>query len=1013
LAQRFRGTVVVFTLTLFCSAALLFFVELMIGKMILPKFGGTPAVWNTCMVFFQSVLLAGYAYAHVFTDRLTPRRQTQVQLILLALPLVLFMLPIRIDDSWAPKGEDYPALGVLWLLTIAIGLPFFIISTSAPLLSKWFASTGDPAARDPYFLYAASNVGSMVGLFAYPLAVEPMLGLEAQSWFWAAGYVVLLALTLWCASQVWRAEALMPELVPGGLAGKKALEGEEEDDEDSAGVAVKKKQRKRRKGRKEDRESITRTPDAEIMPPAESMTTAAAPDLIAGTRPTLRRYLDWILLAFVPSSLMLAVTTYLTTDIASMPLLWVLPLGLYLLTFIVVFARFDWLHSPFWTDTALFVFGPNLAALLGNKVRNFGLHGAMVLLFPVVVLLLVFLMVSGINVGSIWWAFLLHLSALFVVSMVCHGELARTRPAPQYLTGFYLCMSAGGVLGGMFNALAAPLLFNSVAEYPIVLVVGCLLLPPFESDSESKLNYWIDIGLAVALGIGAAYALWKLTTEQHFLLPSQSHMLGGSDMAFIIIVVAALGGLLSYPLLSKHDRLARSLDVGLPLALAILSTQLFLRSPFRNMHELLSTLSGTLGLESSRLLTVLTFGLPVALCYGFAERPIRFGLGVAAIFVAGVFTSGLPSDREMAAHNFYKFAGFVPDEVNVTNSVDVLLHQERSFFGVLKVEDRMAITRLMGEDGKPYGVPIGNFARLLHGTTLHGEQRRNSMVSQVHAAMMALSTPDPIAAATVAFTAQQELADQRDEALTYYHRTGPIGQVYSAWCPRGSKCDVAFIGLGTGTMATYVEPGQHADFYEIDSAVVRLASDPQYFTYLHDCRGAYDIRLGDARLKLREADPHKYRVIVVDAFSSDAIPVHLITKEAVQLYFDKLEPDGIVAIHISNRHLRLGPVLGNIAKALGKTSLREWDNDDQYAGKNTSDWVVMGNNRKALAPLLDRKWSVIDVGTANLFLGMIGPVSCVPNAFSNYYGWEDLKPEPEQSLWTDDFSNILSVLRWR
>jgi spermidine synthase len=232
--------------------------------------------------------------------------------------------------------------------------------------------------------------------------------------------------------------------------------------------------------------------------------------------------------------------------------------------------------------------------------------------------------------------------------------------------------------------------------------------------------------------------------------------------------------------------------------------------------------------------------------------------------------------------------------------------------------------------------------------------------------------------------------------LTYYHRTGPIGQVYETLCPRGTKCETAFIGLGTGTMASYLEPGQHGDFYEIDSAVVRLASDPTYFTYLRDCRGKYDIRLGDARLKMRDArdekgENKKYRLIVVDAFSSDAIPVHLITKEAIEMYFQHLEPDGILAIHISNRHLRLGPVLGKIADEIGKTALREYDDDDKfYPGKNTSDWVVMANNSAALAALREKYLEDNKKDSR----------------------WRRVEMRPGQKLWTDDFSDIVGVLRW-
>ncbi len=996
---RIASSVVLFTLTLFTSATLLFLVELMIAKMILPKFGGTPAVWNSCMVFFQAVLLAGYAYAHAATTWLTPRRQTIIQLVLLALPIVLLVLPVRVADSWGP-GENYPVVWLLWLLTFTVGLPFFIISTSAPLLSKWFASTGDPAAKDPYFLYAASNVGSMAALFGYPLLVEPTLSLNMQSWLWSLGYVALLAMTAACALRVWHAPALAPELVPSGKEEKEAAEeNEEEDADDPAGVAVKKKKKRKRKGgRSDDKEAITRTPaDAVASPPDDLPELAAAPDLEAGTRPTVLRYLYWIALAFVPSSLMLAVTTYLTTDIASMPLLWVLPLGLYLLSFILVFAKLDSMAEALFqklgirdhkeTNPLL----PGFWSSLLWRMRRFGLHQLMVLTLPVVVLLLVFLMVSEIRVGWIGWSFLLHLTALFVVSMVCHGELARTRPATQYLTGYYLCMSFGGVVGGMFNALAAPVIFRSVAEYPIVLVVACLLLPAFETGARSivhvsafgrrwdveidgsKTNFWIDLGLAAALGVGAIYALYKFIFVEAGALQSwEDAFTGPAGAALIGCLAAGVAAMVLYVMVvNPSRRVGRGLDVLLPLALMILSAQLFFRSPFRFWD--LKDISENLGIAQDRMVSVLTFGLPVALCYGFAERSIRFGLGVAAIFLASAFTGTLHNEKDLDLYREYTFYGHLLDDKAFDHRVDLPIHQERSFFGVLKVEHR---------------VP-GNYVRLLHGTTLHGEQRRNSEMSKVYAGLAPLASAWPLQAAAGGFVAEQELFDRRNEALTYYHRTGPIGQVYDSLCPRGLKCNVAFIGLGTGTMASYLEPGQHGDIYDIDPAVVRIAQDPKYFTYLRDCRGgdprtganAYDIKLGDARLKMREAPDNEYRLIVVDAFSSDAIPVHLITKEAIELYFKKLKPDGILAIHISNRHLRLGPVLGNIAASLDKAAMREYDNDEDAPGKNTSDWVILANKRDDFGALLkDTRWKMLE-GNG-------------------------------QSVWTDDFSNIVGVLRW-
>lgn len=1009
------SSVAVFTLTLFASATLLFLIEPMIAKMILPKFGGTPAVWNTCMVFFQAALLAGYAYAHAVTSWLPPRRQTVIQLILLALPFLLLILPIRVQEDWAPKAEDYPVVWLLWLLVMTVGLPFFIISTSAPLLSKWFADTGDPAARDPYFLYAASNVGSMVSLFGYPLLVEPVFSLKWQSWLWTVGYLSLVAMTAWCASRVWRATALAPALVPVGGGTVETEEAVEEEETGKVSVAVKKKKKKKR--RKDDAEAFTRTPAERIAPPADEITPLAAPDLEAGTRPSLWRYVYWIALAFVPSSMMLAVTTYLTTDIASIPLLWVIPLGLYLLSFILVFTKFDgmldWIARSFALEDYK-VSNPFLPGFFGTmfwRGRRFGLHQFMILALPVAVLLLVFVMVSDIRIRWIGWLFLLHLSALFIVSMVCHGELARTRPATQYLTGFYLCMSFGGVIGGMFNALAAPIIFSSVAEYPIVLVVACLLLPPLETGATSRVNFWIDIGLAAALGIGAIYATVRFFASDAAALQTWEEQAGAPGLHTALAVGAVVLALIAYAALSKTDRLGHWLDVGLPVALAILSAQLFFRTPFKQW-DMTKDVGEAFAITKQDMMTVLTFGLPVALCYGFAERPLRFGLGVGAIFLAGAVNSGIHKESDLGLYREYTFYGHLLGDHEFPRSdegrlqpVTMTLHQERSFFGVLKVEQR---------------VP-GNHVRLLHGTTLHGEQLRLSTFSEMGSILAPLGASNPLDL-LAPYAHQEKLRETRNEALTYYHRTGPIGQVYSSHCPPGSKYNVAFIGLGTGTMASYLEPGQHGDIYEIDAAVVRLAEDPQYFTYLRDCKAnepgkpGYTIKLGDARLKMRDAPDHSYRLIVVDAFSSDAIPVHLITKEAVELYFQKLAPDGILAIHISNRHLRLGPVLARIGQELGKTVMGEYDNGDdipwQYTpGKNTSDWVVLANNPAVLAGLIKQDDERV-ARWAEEYKRWKEVNNPPDERYSKAPRWQTLDPKAGQKLWTDDFSDIVGVLRW-
>jgi hypothetical protein len=395
---------------------------------------------------------------------------------------------------------------------------------------------------------------------------------------------------------------------------------------------------------------------------------------------------------------------------------------------------------------------------------------------------------------------------------------------------------------------------------------------------------------------------------------------------------------------------------------------------FRNWD--FSRLAELLGVGRDWWVRLLTYGLPMALCYFFADQPIRFGLGVGALLLAGAFNSADFSDT---------------------------IHQERSFYGVLKVEtdDPYNTPELrIFQDGTLYH-------RLMHGTTLHGMQRQPNLPLL----LWPLTAGNPLAAAALTSYGRQKSDELRLEALTYFHRTGPIGQVYSAYCPPGSGGEVAVIGLGTGTMSSYFEPGQHGDIYEIDKQVVDIASNERFFTYLRDARAPFDIRLGDARLKLRDAAPHSYRLIVVDAFSSDAIPVHLITREAVELYFDKLAADGILAVHITNRHLRLDSVLGNIARELGLVGLDEYD-ADKAPGKYSSNWAVLARDRQALQPLLERRTATRLSVQANLVLGATGAPVMLPVPFARYALWDDLQDDPRKRTWTDDFSNILNVLRW-
>jgi hypothetical protein len=626
----------------------------------------------------------------------------------------------------------------------------------------------------------------------------------------------------------------------------------------------------------------------------------------------------------------------------------------------------------------------------------------MVLLMPVMVLILLFVIYFPHH-PAMGWQFAAHLATLFIVAMVCHGELAKNRPPARHLTAFYLCMSIGGTLGGIFNALLAPVIFLSVAEYSLVIVIACLLLPSLLGDTMSKLNRYLDIGLAGALGIASMYAIYKLydttTVEQWLAVTGFPHLW---QQLFVVLLVG--GGMVAYAVAArKGQRLNHWLDVLLPVALGVLTVQLIKAKPFETWN--LSWITGVdvaddwgkITSKQKQIADVLTYGLPVALCYGFAEQPIRFGLGVGAISLACIFDSG---DTQMVRWNDTQGVAIQ----GVTGST---IYQDRSFFGVLRVETRNPWANpnyphlLQYQDGTIYN-------RLLHGTTLHGMQRQPNLPLL----FLPLSGTGPLDVAALTTYGRQRSDAQRLDALTYYHRTGPVGQVYATYCPPGTPSNVAFIGLGTGTMSSYLEPEHHGDIYEIDQHVVDIASNPNLFTYLHDRQGRYDIRLGDARLKLKDAPDHTYKLIVVDAFSSDAIPIHLITKEAVELYFEKLTDDGVLAVHISNRHLNLGPVLGNIVRDLGLAGLDEYDNDEDPSGKNTSDWVLLARNRNVFKPILERRDASRQSIEANVLLGMTGSPAAIPVPYARFAIWDDLEDDPRQRTWTDDFSNIISVLRW-
>jgi hypothetical protein len=392
-----------FGAAIFLGAFLIFVLQPVAAKMVLPSLGGSPAVWNTCMVFFQGALLAGYAYAHWATRLLPARRLAVVHAALVLAPVLTLPVALR---AGAPPVSGSPVAWLLAALALSVGLPFTVASTGAPLLQRWFASTGHPAARDPYFLYAASNAGSLLALLAYPGVLEPLTTLAQQRWLWSGGYVLMALLTVGCALAAFRHG-------PGGAPG---TAGPQRD----AGAPA--------KGASDAR------------PGVEGPAPAAAPGW--------RERAAWVALAFVPSTLMLGVTQFLSTDVAAVPLLWVVPLALYLLTFILAFARRPLAPvRPLSRILAILAVGLAVSLIVGAK-------------------------------RPAWTVTLLHLATFFTGALLCHGRLAACRPHPSRLTEFYLLIAVGGVLGGMFNALAGPALFDSVAEYPIALGLVCLARLP-------------------------------------------------------------------------------------------------------------------------------------------------------------------------------------------------------------------------------------------------------------------------------------------------------------------------------------------------------------------------------------------------------------------------------------------------------------------------------------------------------------------------------------------------------
>jgi spermidine synthase len=707
-------------------------VQPLFTKLVLPRLGGSPSVWSVAMVFFQGMLLAGYGYAHLLTRFLPVRYAVVIHVVVMLLATIA--LPLSIAEGWGRPPNRGEALYLIGLFSVSVGLPFFALAANSPLLQAWFARTDHPSAKDPYFLYAAGNVGSFLALLSYPLIVEPLTLLTAQRAFWSYGFYLLIALIALCGALVWtRAKR---------ATSARAMQGE-------------------------------------------------------GRAPGIRDALIWTALAAVPSAFLIAVTSYISTDVGSTPLLWVIPLALYLATFVIVFQT-----------------RPLIPHRLALKVQ------------PAAVALLVGLYLNGAT-DAIFVVIAINIATFVITALVCHGELARRRPAAQYLTAFYLWMSFGGMVGGIFAGLIAPYIFNWVAEYPLLIVAGLLCRP----------------GVFTAAG-SRSRAVWFT--------------------AFAVIMVAAQAYVTAHGILADATVMAVA-------ASALLIALVLLRDPLK-----------------------------------FAA-------------VAGILL----------------LMGYINQQER-GESV-------RNFFGVHKI----------------YETDNGKYRVLLHGTTVHGAE----MVSRNVVQLPGLR-PVPLA--------------------NYHANSGLAKTIEAARRKKPDALNVAVIGLGTGALACYARKEDSWTFYEIDQSIVDVASNPAYFTYKPICAPDAKLVLGDARLTITDAPDGAYDLIVVDAFSSDAIPIHLLTREAMAAYRAKLAPHGMVVMHISNRHLELASIVAGIAKANGLEALI---NSQQDEHENSARY---------------------------LYTSTVTAIARTPADFggleSAESGWEPLTPDPKQWVWTDDYSNVIGAM---
>jgi len=759
-----------FAAAVFLSAFLLFQVQLIIGKCLLPLFGGAPSVWNTCMLCFQVLLLLGYAYAHFLSSRLRPRAQARVHaVVLLASLILLFFLwlrwkaPLTPTLNWVPDPGANPVWKVLQLLAMSVAVPFFLLSTTGPLLQSWFARAYE--GTSPYRLYALSNAGSLLGLLSYPFFLEWVFTLKHQVHIWSTAYVFFIAVTLGLTMRLQSVAAEAPEA----------------------------------------KESARPPLNAQPLPGASD------------EAPTYAVSIMWVALSACSSIILLAATNLLCQDLAVIPLFWVLPLSLYLLSFILTFGKRGWYRrSAAWPLYFLLVGLASTPKSLSYHTNN--------------------LMQIAI-----------YCVALLMVCMICHGELAHSKPGPSRLTSFYFLIALGGALGGIFVVLVAPAIFSGFWEFQVALIgCGLLIFLAFilqDPSGRSERSAWIA-GVIVLLAFLVPHLVPLFPEVKALAFLKNEFYTGSVALAFFLVAKLVL---------------RRRKNVSAAIGAA-----------------------------------------------GFPWQP------VAALALLGMFAIVAYAHVMIGARD--------------------VLHYERNFFGVKYVVDDV------------------DFVALVSGGTLHGVESK-----------------DP---------------SKRNVPTTYYQRESGIGLLLSNY-PRGESGQdslrVGTIGLGVGTISTYGRAGDYFRFYEIDPAVLKFSTGPHpYFHFLNDSRARIQVVLGDARLSLeqeaRQGNLQMFDVLAIDAFSSDSVPVHLLTSEAMGTYLRHVRPGtGVLAFHITNRFLDLAPVVMALCNSYHLSAVQV---NDRH-----SLWILLFQTPSSLRlpHLVDKATPVI------------------------------LKRQP--LLWTDDYSNLVAVLK--